>query len=86
MANNVGTFDRIARVLIGIALIAFALGYLAPGTGWNWVGWIGVVPILTALFGTCPPTVYSGCRRDNILLPVLYAPNSCGLAAHRRQD
>ena len=32
MANNVGTFDRIARVLIGIALIAFALGYLAPGT------------------------------------------------------
>lgn len=54
MANNVGTFDRIARVLIGIALIAFALEYLAPGTGWNWVGWIGVVPILTALFGTCP--------------------------------
>ena len=54
MANNVGTFDRIARVLIGIALIAFAWGYFAPGTGWIWVGWIGVVPILTALFGTCP--------------------------------
>ena len=54
MANNVGTFDRIARVLIGIALIAFAWGYIAPGTDWNWVGWIGVVPILTALFSTCP--------------------------------
>ena len=54
MANNVGTFDRIARVLIGIALIAFALGYITSGTSWNWVGWIGVVPILTALFGTCP--------------------------------
>jgi hypothetical protein len=54
MTINVGTFDRIARVLIGIALIAFALGCLAPGTVWNWVGWIGAVPILTALFGTCP--------------------------------
>jgi sulfite exporter TauE/SafE len=54
MSINVGAFDRIARIAIGIALIAFALGYIAPGTGWNWVGWIGVVLILTALFGTCP--------------------------------
>jgi Inner membrane protein YgaP-like, transmembrane domain len=54
MSVNVGIFDRIARIVIGAALIAFALGYLAPGTGWNWVGWIGVVPVLTALFGTCP--------------------------------
>jgi sulfite exporter TauE/SafE len=54
MTANVGTFDRIARIVVGIALIAFALGYIAPGTSWSWVGWIGVVPILTALFGTCP--------------------------------
>jgi hypothetical protein len=54
MTANVGTFDRIARIIIGLALIAFALGYIAPGTSWSWVGWIGVVPILTALFGTCP--------------------------------
>ncbi|MGE0062702.1 MAG: DUF2892 domain-containing protein [Xanthobacteraceae bacterium] len=27
---------------------------IASGTGWNWVGWIGVVPILTAFIGTCP--------------------------------
>jgi len=54
MTVNVGTLDRIARLIVGIALLAFAFGYLAPGTGWNWVGWIGVVPILTALFGNCP--------------------------------
>jgi hypothetical protein len=54
MSLNVGTFDRIARVIIGLVLIAFALGFISPGTGWNWVGWIGVVPILTALFGICP--------------------------------
>jgi hypothetical protein len=40
-----------------IALLAFALGYFYPGTGWNWLGWIGVVPILTAVAGWCP--VYS---------------------------
>lgn len=54
MTVNVGTLDRIARIVVGVALIAFALGYIAPGTSWSWVGWIGVVPILTALFGTCP--------------------------------
>ncbi len=54
MTANVGTFDRIARIIIGLALIAFALGLIAPGTGWNWIGWIGVMPILTALLGTCP--------------------------------
>lgn len=54
MTVNVGTVDRILRVIVGLLLIAFALGYIWPGTGWNWVGWIGVVPILTAVFSTCP--------------------------------
>ena len=54
MTVNVGSFDRLARLILGAVLIAFALGYIAPGTGWNWVGWVGAIPILTALFGTCP--------------------------------
>ncbi len=54
MSVNVGMVDRIARIVIGVALIAFALGFIAPGSGWNWVGWIGVLPILTALIGNCP--------------------------------
>jgi len=61
MSANVGTFDRLARLVVGLALIAFALGYLAPGTGWNWVGWIGVLPILTAVFSTCPAYSLFGC-------------------------
>jgi hypothetical protein len=61
MSSNVGTFDRIARLIVGVALTAFALGYLAPGTGWNLVGWIGVLPILTAVFGTCPAYSTIGC-------------------------
>ena len=54
MNANVGTIDRVIRVLIGLTLIAWALNYIFPNTGWNWVGWIGVVPILTAVFATCP--------------------------------
>ena len=61
MTANVGTLDRIARVIIGIALIAFALGYIAPGTSWAWVGWIGVMPLLTAAFATCPAYSLVGC-------------------------
>jgi Inner membrane protein YgaP-like, transmembrane domain len=51
---NLGIFDRIARAGVGLALIGFAIGSIAPGTGWNWIGWIGVLPILSGLIGICP--------------------------------
>ena len=54
MDNNIGTADRIVRIVIGVLLIAFAIPVGFPATGWNWVGWIGFVPILTALVGWCP--------------------------------
>ena len=47
--TNGGTVDRIARVLIGLALIALTV----TGTIGVW-GWIGVVPLATAALGTCP--------------------------------
>lgn len=50
-ANNVGGIDRVLRIIVGIALIAFAL---FGKVDWHWVGWIGVVPLLTGLAGTCP--------------------------------
>lgn len=52
--SNVGSVDRIVRVVAGLLLIAFAIPIGFPQTGWNWVGWIGVVPLLTAVFGYCP--------------------------------
>jgi Protein of unknown function (DUF2892) len=55
MDLNVGTFDRIVRVILGLLLIAVALGYV-PGYQTVWA-WIGVIPLLTGIFGTCP--VYS---------------------------
>ncbi len=46
--KNVGTIDRVLRVIIGIALIALA----ATGKIGVW-GWIGVVPLATGLISSC---------------------------------
>ncbi len=53
VTTNVGSADRIARIVVGLALIAFALFGPAEIT-WKWIGWIGVVPILTAFLKWCP--------------------------------
>ena len=47
--NNVGGIDRVLRIVIGLALIGLTLS----GSIGVW-GWVGVVPLLTALAGTCP--------------------------------
>lgn len=48
-AKNMGTIDRVLRIVIGVALLAIV--FVGPKTPW---GWIGVVPLLTALIGNCP--------------------------------
>jgi sulfite exporter TauE/SafE len=64
MTLNVGTIDRLIRFIIGAVLIAFALNMIAPNTGWNWVGWIGVLPVITALIGYCPAYSLFGISTD----------------------
>ena len=49
MKANVGGIDKIARILVGLILIALA----ATGTVGVW-GWIGVIPLATGLMGWCP--------------------------------
>jgi len=49
MKANVGTVDRVLRVVLGLALIGLALA----GSIGLW-GWIGVVPLATGLFRFCP--------------------------------
>lgn len=50
MTKNVGGIDRLLRTVIGLTLIALA----ATGTV-GWWGWLGVVPLITAAVGWCPP-------------------------------
>jgi len=50
--TNVGGIDRIARIVIGLALIvAF---FLNPDGAYSWLYLIGIVPLVTGLFSTCP--------------------------------
>lgn len=47
--NNVGSLDRILRIGLGVGLLAMV--FVGPQTP---LGWLGLVPLLTGLFGTCP--------------------------------
>lgn len=51
MLKNVGGIDRILRIVLGLGLLAFAL---FSGHAYAWIGWIGVVPLLTGLMSSCP--------------------------------
>ncbi len=48
MKANVGGIDRALRVLLGLALIVWAV---LGGPVW---AWIGVLPLATGLFSFCP--------------------------------
>lgn len=49
MKLNVGGIDRIARISVGLGLVAWAA--LLGGPVW---AWIGLLPLATGAFGFCP--------------------------------
>ena len=49
MKINVGSTDRVLRIVIGLVLIGLA----ATDTVGMW-GWIGIVVLLTGVFRFCP--------------------------------
>ena len=51
MTRNVGTIDRAARIVIGLAVLSLIL-VLEGET--RWFGLIGLVPLATGLVGNCP--------------------------------
>ena len=56
-AKNVGSIDRVLRIIVGLGLISMA--FVGPQTPW---GWIGVVPLLTAFISFCPLYTLIGIR------------------------
>jgi hypothetical protein len=46
-SKNVGNVDKIIRITLGIAIMGAGVHYE------SWLGVIGVVPLLTGMFGTC---------------------------------
>lgn len=57
MSQNVGRIDRILRILVGLAAIAFALLSGHELAVW---GWIGIIPLATGVIGWCPAYVLFG--------------------------
>ena len=57
MTKNVGSIERIIRIIAGLALIAWALLGSSSMAVW---GWVGIVPLLTGLVGWCPPYAIFG--------------------------
>lgn len=63
MKSNVGTADKIVRLVMALAL--FSLFFILPGDQ-KWFGLIGFVPLLTGLLNWCPLYSIFGlntCRR-----------------------
>ena len=61
MNKNVGTVDRVIRILAGLAILSLA--FTGPQSAW---AYLGLVPLLTGLIGWCPPYALLGistCRR-----------------------
>lgn len=48
MKTNVGGIDKVLRIIVGLALIAWGI-YTQ-----NWLGAIGIIPLFTALVNWCP--------------------------------
>ncbi len=48
MKRNVGTVDRIVRIVAGLAIAAAGIYFR------NWLGLIAIIPLATAVVGVCP--------------------------------
>ncbi len=61
MSVNIGIVDRCLRLIVGVALVAWALGYIPTVAPSPW-GWIGLIPLVTSLFGYCPAYALLGVK------------------------
>ena len=51
MQINVGSLDRIVRIVVGLALLSLLLWL---DSSWRWLGLIGFMPLNPGLAGRCP--------------------------------
>ncbi len=48
MKSNMGSVDRIVRIVLGLAIVS--LVFVGPKSPW---GWLGLIPIATGVVGFC---------------------------------
>ena len=54
MTKNVGSLDRVIRLILGLVIIGLGVAFQ------SWWGVIGVIPIVTAVISWCPPYAMLG--------------------------
>jgi hypothetical protein len=62
MKKNVGSMDRVFRIVLGLVIIALGLIYQ------SWWGLVGIVPLFTATVSVCPaymPFGISTCKTSD---------------------
>ncbi len=59
--KNIGMPDRIARMIIGLILLAtVSLAIIGPKTPLAYLGFLGIIPIIAGISGYCPPYALLG--------------------------
>ncbi|MEQ1669513.1 MAG: DUF2892 domain-containing protein [Hyphomicrobium sp.] len=53
MTKNLANWDRILRIVAGLILLGWPLAWYGPENITPW-GYIGLIPFVTGLLGTCP--------------------------------
>jgi hypothetical protein len=48
MKKNVGGIDKVARLILGLVIIALGILYQ------SWWGLVGIIPLFTSTIGWCP--------------------------------
>ena len=64
MSCNIGRIERVLRAIVGLGLIAIA--FVGPETPW---GFVGLVPLTTAILGWCPPYALLGINTCAVKTP-----------------
>lgn len=63
MKRNIGSTERIIRIIAGAAILSLA--FVGPQSPW---AFLGIVPLLTGVVGWCPPYALLGfstyCKKD----------------------
>lgn len=55
MKKNIGSLERIIRIIVGVAIISLA--FVGPRSPW---AYLGIIPLVTGLVGWCPPYALFG--------------------------
>lgn len=62
MNKNVGNIDKTLRIIVGLAIML--IGFIMN----NWLGLIGLIPLLTGIISWCPlytPFKINTCKKES---------------------